>query len=64
MQREKPKIRELLLEEKKNLKANGAGKVHVAANGIFNDEYDAAMYAAQNNPEVTGGGTLYIVSFP
>ena len=58
-----PQIRELSLEEKKNLKANGAGKVHVAANGIFNNEYDAAMYAAQNNPE-TAGGPLYIVSFP
>lgn len=37
--------------------------MHVAANGIFNNEYDAAMYAAQNNPE-TAGGPLYIVSFP
>lgn len=56
----KPQISELTLEEKKNLKANGTGKVHVAANGIFNDEYDAATYAAQNNPEVTGGySTLF-----
>ncbi|HZK25093.1 MAG TPA: hemagglutinin repeat-containing protein [Oscillospiraceae bacterium] len=58
-----PKIRELSFEEKKNLQANGSDKVHVAANGIFNDPYDAAIYAAQNNPELTGG-PLYIVSFP
>jgi filamentous hemagglutinin len=55
------KIKELSDEEKENLTASADGKVHIATNGIFNDEDSAAGYA---NQHTTSDGNQYIVDFP
>lgn len=62
MENKKPVLRLLSDEEKLALKAGPDGRVRIGVNGIFNDADAAAIYAAQHNS--SGGGPLYIVSFP
>ncbi|MCW8908621.1 MAG: hemagglutinin repeat-containing protein [Sedimenticola sp.] len=57
----KLKLRLLSEEEKRNLRPGSDGKIHIAANGIFNDEEAAAKYALQHSSE---SGPLYLVHFP
>ncbi len=56
-----PVKRVLSNEEKRNLKASADGKIHVANNGIFNDENAAAKYANQRS---TTDGPQYLIHFP
>lgn len=56
-----PLRRELDDSEKANLQAGGDGRVHIANNGIFNDENGAARYAAQHS---TADGPQYFIWFP
>lgn len=58
-----PLRRELTNEEKLNLKPGADGKVHVADNGIFNDENGAAKYANQHRSADTDG-PQYFIWFP
>lgn len=57
----RPMLRELSDAEKSNLKAGPDGKVHIAANGIFNDSQAAGTYADQHS---TTKGPQYLVHFP
>ncbi|QDL36365.1 hemagglutinin repeat-containing protein [Rhodoferax sediminis] len=57
----KPVLRELSDEEKRNLKPGPDGKVHVAANGIFNDQDAASSYG---NQHTTTTGPQYVIYFP
>lgn len=57
----KPQLRLLTEEEKHNLQAGPDGKVSIAANGIFNNEEEAAQYALQHG---TGSGPQYLIHFP
>ncbi|TAM08929.1 MAG: filamentous hemagglutinin [Rhodanobacter sp.] len=54
--------RKLSEEEKTNLQASSDGKVHVADNGIFNDEAAAEKYANQHGTGI--GGPRYYAAFP
>ena len=54
-------LRELSEQEKTNLKPGSDGKVHISANGIFNDKDAAASYANQHN---AAAGPQYLVYFP
>lgn len=56
-----PLRRELNDTEKANLQAGSDGRVHIANNGIFNDENGAAKYAAQHS---TSDGPQYFIWFP
>lgn len=58
----KPLSVPLTQEEKRNLKPDPDGKVHVFANGIFNDQSAAVGYAAQMTQ--VGDGEIYLVHFP
>uniref|UniRef100_UPI002FF7CFF0 hypothetical protein n=1 Tax=Sedimenticola hydrogenitrophicus TaxID=2967975 RepID=UPI002FF7CFF0 len=55
------KLRLLSEEEKRNLKPGPDGKIHITANGIFNDEEAAAKYALQH---ASDSGPQYLVYFP
>ncbi|WP_249672141.1 two-partner secretion domain-containing protein [Pseudomonas abieticivorans] len=58
-----PQRRELNADEKANLQRSSDNKVHLADNGIFNDEDGAAKYAVQHrDPDVTG--PQYFIWFP
>ncbi len=48
-------------DEKLNLKPGADGKIHIANNGIFNDEAASAKYAAQNG---SAQGVQYYIYFP
>ncbi len=58
----KPLSVPLTAEEKRNLKPGADGKVHIFANGIFNDTTAAVGYAAQMTK--AGDGEIYLVHFP
>jgi filamentous hemagglutinin len=58
---ERPLRRKLTDEEKQYLKPSSDGKVHVANNGIFNDEKAAARYANQHS---TSDGEQYFIHMP
>ena len=58
----KPVVRILSEQEKSNLQPGPDGKIHIAANGIFNDMDAAGKYAAQHG--ATAEGPLYLVYFP
>lgn len=56
-----PKTRMLTPDEKFQLQPGSDNKVHIATNGIFNDEIAAGKYANQHN---TGDGPQYLIHFP
>ena len=58
-----PLRRELTTEEKMHLQPGSDGKVHIANNGIFNDEDGAAKYADQHRVEGLSG-PQYFIWFP
>jgi filamentous hemagglutinin len=49
-------------EEKMNLKPAADGKIHIAENGIFNNESAAEKYADQHG--TAGDGPQYYIAFP
>lgn len=53
--------RELTVEEKQNLQVSKDGKIHVATNGINNNQEAATKYADQHN---VNQDTQYLVHFP
>ncbi|MFO1257763.1 MAG: hemagglutinin repeat-containing protein [Gammaproteobacteria bacterium] len=53
--------RELTAEEKQNLQVSKDGKIHVATNGINNNQEAATKYADQHN---VNQDTQYLVHFP
>ncbi len=53
--------RKLTESEKSNFIQSSDGKVHIATNGIFNDQMAAAKYAAQHS---SSEGAQYVVYFP
>jgi filamentous hemagglutinin len=57
----KPVLRELSEQEKTNLQPGPDGKVHIAANGIFNDKDAAGAYANQHGNTT---GPQYVIYFP
>ena len=57
----KPVLRELSEQERLNLRPGTDGKVHIAANGIFNDADAAGKYADQHG---TTTGPQYVIHFP
>jgi filamentous hemagglutinin len=53
---------QLTYEEKMNLKPAADGKIHIADNGIFNNEAAAEKYANQHS--TAGDGPQYYIAFP
>jgi filamentous hemagglutinin len=56
-----PKHKELSEAERNNLQAGADGRVHIAENGIVNNENAAAKYAVQHS---TSQGPQYFIWFP
>ncbi|QAU24943.1 hypothetical protein EO087_13865 [Dyella sp. M7H15-1] len=53
--------RKLTDEEKRHLQSGSDGKIHIANNGIFNDQAAAEKYANQHS---TSDGPQYYIAFP